>query len=154
MTVAERATVVLVRAGARVCALPIGEVVETMRPQPTVPLAGVPPFVKGVAIIRGAPTPVIDLCDLLGETGGTRASRFVTVATGGRVVALAVEGVVGIVELDGSAQSPLPPLLSGIRSSAVESIGAIDRDLLVLLEASRIVPEDVWRAIAGREVAT
>jgi purine-binding chemotaxis protein CheW len=36
-----------------------------MRPLPIKPIAGTPGFVRGVSIIRGAPTPVIDLKALL-----------------------------------------------------------------------------------------
>src|ERR1700761_6326777 len=66
------------RAGALLCALHLDEVIETMRPLAVRPLAGTPAFVRGVTIMRGVPTPVIDVARLL---GGEQAdvARFVAV---------------------------------------------------------------------------
>ncbi|MFL5302954.1 MAG: chemotaxis protein CheW, partial [Anaeromyxobacteraceae bacterium] len=61
MTGPSRPNVLLVRAGSRLCALPLACVVETLRPLHTSPLAGTPACVSGVAVVRGAPTPVVDL---------------------------------------------------------------------------------------------
>ena len=52
---------VLVQAGLHLCALPLGAVIETLRPLPLRPLAGAPAGVLGVAVVRGSPVPVIDL---------------------------------------------------------------------------------------------
>ena len=87
--------VLLVRAGSCVLAVGIADVSETFRPLPIEPLQGVPPFVRGVAIIRGLATPVVDLGALLGSGGGA-IGRFVTVRAGGRQLALAVESVLGV----------------------------------------------------------
>ena len=57
----ERSPVLIVMAGARACAIPLDYVAETMRPLPIEPVAGTPGFVRGVSVIRGAPTPVVDL---------------------------------------------------------------------------------------------
>ncbi|HZE91839.1 MAG TPA: chemotaxis protein CheW, partial [Rhizobacter sp.] len=69
---------VICRVQGRLCALPLSHVVETMRPLPTETIAGAPDFVCGLAVIRGAPVPVVDLARLLGATD-TQARRFVTV---------------------------------------------------------------------------
>lgn len=49
-------------------ALPLVHIVETMRPMAIEPLPQMPPFVSGVAIIRGAPVPVVDGATLLGAS--------------------------------------------------------------------------------------
>src|SRR5215468_8425951 len=98
--------VLAVRAGARMLALPIESVVETMRPLPVEPLAGAPSFVLGLAVIRGAAIPVVDVA---GETPG----RFVTLRLGARRIALAVEAVLGLAALEPATLSGLPPLLDG-----------------------------------------
>ena len=59
------------RAGSMLCALRLADVIETMRPLGTRPLAGTPAFVRGVSIVRGVPTPVVDVARLL---GGARAN--------------------------------------------------------------------------------
>jgi hypothetical protein len=49
------------RVQSRLCALALESVLETMRPLPIEPLAGVPEFVRGLPVIRGTPLPVIAL---------------------------------------------------------------------------------------------
>jgi purine-binding chemotaxis protein CheW len=40
----------------RMCAVPLANIIETMRPLPTEAISGAPSFVLGVAIVRGIPT--------------------------------------------------------------------------------------------------
>src|SRR3954471_17245919 len=75
------------RAGTLLCALPLDEVIETMRPLPTRPLAGTPAFVKGISVLRGVPTPVIDVSRLLTGVAGDIV-RYVAVRTERGPVAL------------------------------------------------------------------
>jgi purine-binding chemotaxis protein CheW len=144
----ERRTSVVCRVGARLCALPLAQVVETMRPLATSPVAGAPGFVSGVAIIRGAPVPVIDAGALLGGGAGRAdAGRLVTVRVGSRHVALAVDAVLGVRELPDASLAELPSLLSDARAGGVESLGALDDGLLLFLDGARLVPESVWEAV-------
>jgi purine-binding chemotaxis protein CheW len=135
--------------GTRSYAVPLGLVRETMRPLPIEPLAGVPPFVRGLSIIRGVPTPVIDLGGLLGAPA-ERAQRFVTVQAGERQVALVVDSVLGVRSLASAAFGALPPLLQGAPAEAIEAVGTLDAQLLLVLRASRLVPDDVWRVLDAR----
>jgi purine-binding chemotaxis protein CheW len=73
----------LCRGSSRLCALPLDSVAETMRPLPIEVLPGCPPFVRGVAVIRGRPTPVADLGVLLGAADPPQPVRFVMLKTGG-----------------------------------------------------------------------
>jgi purine-binding chemotaxis protein CheW len=68
----------LTRVGGRLCAVPLAHTVETMRLLPVSPLGDAPPFVRGLAIIRGAAVPVVDLGALLGEPAGA-VTRLVLV---------------------------------------------------------------------------
>jgi purine-binding chemotaxis protein CheW len=144
--VAERRAVVC-RAGDRLCALPVEHVVETMRPLPVERLRSAPPFVAGVAVIRGAAVPVIDAGRLLGATAAV-ARRFVTVRAGARTVAVAVDEVVAVAAIPDGAD--LPPLVGAVAADAVAHIGTHDADLMVVLEASRLVPDGVWAELAAR----
>jgi len=158
--------VLLVRAGARICALPIADVAETMRPLPTVPLAGTPPYVAGAAIARGVAAPVVNLDALLAGSAGSPGSpgsdvpgdriganaRYVRLRCGGRSALLAVDAVVGVSRL-ASREGDAPPLLSAAAGGVVESLGALDGALLLVLRASRLVPEEAFRAIAAGEPA-
>jgi purine-binding chemotaxis protein CheW len=134
-----------------VCALPLMQVIETMRPLPVEPIAGVPSFVRGVSIIRGVPTPVVDLGTLLGMLGGV-ASRFVTLRVGERQVALSVDRVLGVHHLDSSTIQKLPPLFQKASKDVIDAMGTLDTQLLVVLRQGWELPEDVWQALAADEV--
>jgi purine-binding chemotaxis protein CheW len=143
-----RPNALLVRAGARLCALRLAHVVETLRPLPVAPLAGTPAFVLGVAVVRGAPIPVVGLDALLGSAAPREPTRFVVVRAGERRVALAVEEVVGIVDLGDADAEPGSPLLEGAAAGAVEELRSRDDALVVVLAAARLVADDVWPAEA------
>jgi len=123
----------VVRAADRVCALPLAASVETMRPLPAEPISGMPPFVRGVSIIRGDPVPVLDLATLVSGKPGREVSRFVLLQFENRRFALAVEAVVGIRSL-GS-----PPKVD--RSELIQVMGALDRELLVSLDISQLASD-------------
>lgn len=137
----------------RMCAVPLTRVIETMRPLPTEGIAGTPSFVLGVAIVRGIPTPVVDLEAILGAPPEHRGERFVTVRAGSRQVALLVGTVLGIRDLDalGSTQE-LPPLLEGAPQDVIEKIGILDERLLVVLQEAWKLPDEVWHAVTAQKV--
>jgi len=134
------------RARTRLCALPLAQVVETMRPLPVTPVSGAAPFVAGLSVIRGAPVPVVDLGALLSRSEPPSPTRFATLRLEGRRVALALEAILGVRDLPGTL-APLPPLLADASSEAVSAIGRLDAELLLVLEAARIVPDSVWAGL-------
>ena len=136
------------RVGDLLCAVPLALVGETMRPLPVEPLAGVPNYVRGVAIIRDRPTAVVDAASLLTDHPGSPA-RFVTLTAGDRPIALAVDAVVGIARLPAAAGGSLGSVLESPRLAAVTAAGTLDGALVLALEGTRIVPDDVWAAMAA-----
>jgi purine-binding chemotaxis protein CheW len=105
--------------------------------------------VSGVAVVRGAPTPVVDLDALLGSSGGGPPERYVVVRVGERRAALAVTEVVGLGELsEGDVAGA--PLLDGAAEGAVAALRSRDDALLVVLAAARLVPDAAWRAVDER----
>jgi len=166
---ADGVQVLVVRAGGRTCAIPLASVVETMRSLPARPIAGVPPYVLGVALVRGEPLPVVDVERLLGGEAaprlvpaapglarGERAGRLVTVRAGGaRRVALALDEVAGVRTVDRLACAALAPLLGGAAAGAVAGLGALDRELLAVLDASRLLEDAGFAAVdaAAADVA-
>ena len=142
-----RAQTLLCRVGTRLCAVPLEHVVETLRPLPVEPLAGAPDFVLGVTLLRGEPAPVVDAARLLGASTGQPA-RFVALRVGERIVALAVDGVEDVRTLDEGTIRALPPLLRDARSDAVEALGRLDADLLLVLRSAALVPDAVWAQLA------
>jgi purine-binding chemotaxis protein CheW len=142
-----QASWLLCRAGTMSCALPVDQVLEIMRVLPLEPFAAAPQYVLGLSIIRGAPVPVVDIGLLLG-CAAAQATRLVTVEAGGRTIALAMRSVVGITEFGAAAFEQLPPLLQDAGADAIAAVGARDCELLIFLRASRMVPEQVFDALA------
>lgn len=110
-----------------------------MRPLPVESLGGAPPFVRGLAMIRGVPLPVVDTRLLLGGEGNSAPGRFVTVWAGPRQVALSFDEVLGVRKIPREAFSGLPPLLAQAAHDAVATLGALDSALLLVLEESRLL---------------
>lgn len=120
---------------------------ETLRPLPLRPLKATAAFVCGLSVIRGAPVPVVDLSAVIGSPRADSIRRWVTVRLGDRRVALAVEGVLGIRELEDSTLQALPPLLRDANRGLIEAVGMLDSELLMVLEAGRLLPEEIWEAL-------
>jgi purine-binding chemotaxis protein CheW len=148
------------RIGSRIGALALNDVRETMRPLPIEPLMGTPPFVLGLAIIRGFPTPVVDAGSLVGPSTqlspilSPSPARFVSLKLGERTAALAVDAVLDVCSLPSETLSNIPPLLLAGDAQLVSVMGALDSKLLLVLEAARLVPDSVWIAIKTQRIST
>ena len=139
----------LVRVAGVLCALPLAEVVETMRPLPVEPLADAPDFILGMACIRGAAVPVVRLPALFqGDHHGDPLTRFVTLRVGQRCIALAVQSIAGVADLDEQVFGSLPPLLQSARTEFVQAMGTLDAEFLVTLNTARLIPDSVWQTLA------
>lgn len=145
----DRVLVCRIRGG--LCALPLAQVVETMRPLPTEPVTGAPEFVAGLAIIRGSAVPVVEPARFLADSApGGSVGRYVTLRTGSRVVALAVDEVVGVRTLSATSRAALPPLLRHAAGEVIETVASLDAELLVVLRSTRLLPPgSAWETAAG-----
>lgn len=140
--VPERDAFLVARVASRLVAIPARDAVESMRPLPIEPLPGAPEGVLGLSIIRGAPVPVVDLASLLGLGSEARSGgRFLTLAVGGRSVAVAVDAVLGVRALERSDLQALAPLFADEVAERIAAIGVRDRALLVVLRSARLLPE-------------
>jgi purine-binding chemotaxis protein CheW len=140
------------RVGLRLCALPLDNVIENLRPLPIMPLADAPRFVLGLSIIRGAPVPVVDIGSLFGERA-TAPQRMVTLRADRRLVALVVDSVLGVRSLGPDSSNELPPLLQDAGAELVSAIGTLDAELLLFLRAARIVPDALFESLAAESSA-
>jgi purine-binding chemotaxis protein CheW len=131
------------RVGAKLCALPLRDVVETMRPLPLERLPNMPTFVRGVSLIRGRPTPVIDARLVLGESEAVDSSarRCVTLSLGERHVALLVDAVTGIRSVGSTELEQLPLVLRDAQPE-VEALGILDAELLLVLQHARLLSNE------------
>jgi purine-binding chemotaxis protein CheW len=140
------------RAGSHVCAMPLIQVAETMRALPIEAVSGAPAGVRGLAVIRGAPVPVVDLGLVLGASA-SRAARFVTIKAEARSIALAVDAIVGIRAFSAEECNALPPLLRDAATATITGIGARDAELMLFLSAARIMPPDLLAGIDAERAA-
>jgi purine-binding chemotaxis protein CheW len=120
---------------------------ETLRPLLVRSIESAPAFVCGLSVIRGAPVLVVDLSAVIGTVRSDSITRWVTLNLGGRRLALAVESVLGIRKLEKSTLQALPPLLRDTNRDLIEAIGTLDSELLMLLQAGGILPEELWDAL-------
>jgi len=143
------------RVGAKVCVLPLEHVVETFRPLPVERLPDLPAFVPGLSIIRGQATPVVDVRTVLGSDDHRPPMRCISVSwetgKGRRDLALAVDAVLGLIELESERLGELPPLMRAGAGESVKALSTTDDRLLLLLEHTRLLPEPIWRALEARE---
>jgi purine-binding chemotaxis protein CheW len=137
-----RLSIVLVRAGDLLCALPLASVIETLRCPPITAISGTPECVRGLAVIRGATVVVVDLRILLGLSSSSfKQARLVTLRVGGRVVGLGVDSIIGVREFERSILSEVPPMLRQAHPEVLTAVGMLDRELLMVLDGSRIITE-------------
>ncbi len=133
------------RAGPLLCALRLDEVIETMRPLVTRPLAGTPAFVTGICIMRGDPTLVIDVARLLGGAAA-EVVRFVAVRTERGPVAFATGAIHGVRTVGAAGAGHSAALLGDGAGRLVAAVGTIDAAPVLLLRSMRLVPDEVWAA--------
>lgn len=127
------------------CALPLSNVVETLRPLKIEVVEGAPEAVLGFSVIRGVPVLVVDAGRLLTGLPGS-AARFVILAIGERRIALAVSAVLDVRAAAPQSVQALPPLLQGACRECVDEVGRLDDELLLVLNAARLLPDPSWAA--------
>jgi purine-binding chemotaxis protein CheW len=143
-----RQSLLLVRAGAGLCAVPLDHVIEVMRALPVKPVTNAPGYVCGLSIVRGEAIPVVDLGLLVGGEA-TERRRLVTVRTGERTIGLAATDVLGVQSVPADALKELPPLLQEAGNDTIAAIGTADAELLFLLRATRVIPRDLLDQLVG-----
>lgn len=98
--------------GGQIFGLDIGVIREIRSWSPVTRVPGLPPYVAGVATLRGAILPVIDLAVRLGwePTRCTDRHSIVVVQIDNRTCGLVVEAVSDLVRIDPAALQPPPAL--------------------------------------------
>lgn len=101
------------RVGGEDYALDIMRVREIIPPLPVTTVPRAPPFVEGVARLRGEVLPVVDVRKRFGlpATPPTRRTRFLVVVVGRRRLALVVDEVCEVLRLRRAELRPAPALV-------------------------------------------
>jgi chemotaxis signal transduction protein len=87
--------VLFARAGRRLVALPLEQLVEVVDPGPAVPVPARDPALRGLATLRGRLVPLVHLGALLsgGRCPQVATDAAIVIAVGGRALCLEVEAV-------------------------------------------------------------
>jgi chemotaxis signal transduction protein len=107
--VSERTPAILVvRAGLRRVALPLGDLVEVVEPTPPVAVPARQAAFRGLTTVRGKLVPLVHLGALLdgGDAPDARAEAAVVIEVGGRRICLEVEAVEEVLRVPAL---PAPP---------------------------------------------
>jgi purine-binding chemotaxis protein CheW len=73
------------------------------------------------------------------------------VRTGKEQIALTVDAVLGVHRIADVSLRNLPPLLQDADNNVVSAIGTADAELLLVLNAARLVPDGLWSALNTAE---
>ena len=137
----------LVRCRSWLCAIPLAGVIETMRVLPLQPVAGVPAFVRGLALVRGELVPVIELAVLLGTQEPGTTHRLVLVRTQTHWLALAVDEVLRVVSGELPRGAEVAPLLSQALPEQVAALATLDGAALAILQSTNLLSADLFAAV-------
>ena len=135
--------VLLVRAHAWYCAIPVASVTETCRPLPVQPVEGMPAFVRGITVMRGKTTPVIHLGMMLAGGSIEPGRRFVAVQVRGSPLVFEVDETVGVRHIPRSQLDTTTPLTHGGATDRLDGVGVFNNELLAWLDTARIVQDDL-----------
>lgn len=109
------AAFVLFTAGAQTLAFPADVVVQVLRMAAPTPVPGAPPLLRGLLDVHGAVMPVVDVAAGLGAAPSPLrpGAHLLVAAAGDRRVALVVDRVLGVREVDDAAVEPPPASARG-----------------------------------------
>lgn len=135
-------------------AIAASEIAEVLPMVECRPLAGAPPWLRGVMNRRGELLPMIDAGLLLGgaPTAPNRASRVIVIEVDvarDRRIGLAVEstGSISIIDFDARGAHP------GLARSDGEHLGPVtlkERDVVQLLRLRDLLGDEGWSTLFGR----
>lgn len=122
-------------------ALNIADVREVINPQEFSRLPHLPAEVLGVTDYRGEVVAVIDLRARFGLPGAppTKATKWILVGTGARVVGLVVDRVTEVFSTGGLALDPVPDVGSRGNAEAILGVLRQGRRLTFVVDAARFI---------------
>jgi len=139
-------TTLVVTVRAETYALPIEAVVAVYENILVVPIPCTPPYVAGIANIRGHILPVLDLGTLLGAPPQPHnTASLVVVSDGDLSVALRVEGIGAVQALSTTRLNPFPANLDLVHTAYLRgtlSDGSVLLDIKAILNDPALVVND------------
>jgi len=140
----DRVTLGCFRVAGHMYAVEATQVREVVRWRPVTPLPQSTPLVEGVIDLHGTLVPVVDLGRLLGgaPVEGGRRARIAITEIDGMLVGLAVEGVVEVLSLPGTALED-PPEIAQAAGSLTRAVARRPESEPILVLSLRQLLESV-----------
>lgn len=147
------------RSGGHTCGVPIAKVLRILKYQEVTPLPNATDYVMGMLNLQGRILPVLDLARRLAKRdfnlNDNACIVILQAERDGKPLAfgVAVEEVIGVVDIQTDTIQPPPPGLDGIDLTLVKGITGEARDMRLMLDADGIcMPKDSEK-IAAASVA-
>ncbi len=140
-------TALLVTMHSETYALPIDSIMTVYNNMSVVPIPCVPPFVAGLANVRGHLMPVIDLGMLLGVPGGAMdsATSLIVAANDSMTVAFRVGSIGDVMPLPLDKLSPVPSTSAIQRTAYLQGMlpdGTVLLDVAAILNDPAIIVDE------------
>ena len=112
------------------------------------PLPNSPEYIKGVLNLRGTIVPVIDLRLRfnLEQAEYDSFTVIVVVNVGGRLAGLVVDSVSDVINLKNDQRCDTPEFEGQVNRQFIEGLGQIGEKLFILLNAEKLVDEEILDA--------
>ena len=131
--------------------IPITKVQEIITTnQPTI-LPQVPDFIEGIINLRGRIIPIIDLKKRFGLScaENTGETRSIVLEIEGQIAGIVVDEVSEVMRIAGDKIEPPPAIIGGIAADYLTGIAKLDKRLLILLDADRILSDTEKSALTS-----
>jgi purine-binding chemotaxis protein CheW len=143
---------VVFRLDRQLYALPLKNVERALHMVAIAPVPEAPPWVPGVISLHGQVVPVVDLRQRFGRPGREPDlnDRLLVVQALGQTAVLWVDEVTEVLEVPSAQVEPPPQPLS--RSRPLAGIVRRDEELILVLDASRLLPPEEAVGAASQDV--
>lgn len=103
----------------------------------------------GIVTIRGEMIPVINIkkCMVLPPVGVTVETKYVVLRTSHGEVAIIVDGVSGIIQIEGEDIQPCPALITGDKTGYVDFVARKDDHLVLCVNPDGLLSDFEWAEI-------
>lgn len=99
--------------------------------------------IKGIINLRGTIVPVYNIARKFGFSDiPAENSQLIITKLGEMLIALEVEGVEEISDIPSSAISQVPPIIKGGKTSYIQEIAKVGKDLLIILDVDALISEE------------
>jgi purine-binding chemotaxis protein CheW len=110
-----------------------------------------PSFVEGVINLRGKVIPIINLRNKLRlpPKEHDKNTRIIVMEIQGKTVGFIVDAVSEVLRIPRSITEPPPPMIGGVSSEYIVSVGKLEDRLLILLDVDKILSNEEKSALAN-----